>query len=152
MRRTLTSPKERKSGKVEIGLVRLSLSKYSATEADPFKPLSPVSSVDDILPGEMLFAVASVRYHKRVRVLGGVLRVDRSRRIVPEGSEDQGVEICPPDLEENHTTLRKELLDDLEDNKEHIWNAIARALISSLGTRARSNQSKSERKEGSRRP
>lgn len=117
MRLALTSPKERRSGKVEIGLVRLSLSRYSATEVDPLRPLSPVSSVNDILLGEMLFAVTSVRYHKRVRALGGIFRVDRSRRIVPEGSEDQGVEVHPIDLD-NHKTLRRELLDDLEENKE----------------------------------
>ena len=110
--------------KHEITLMDLKLRKYSASHVNPFRPLIPISSVDEISADEMLHMYVSLESEKRKEEFFGNFRVDEFGRLMPEGYDDQEIDIFPNDVDKDQNSLKKETLDFLDKHRKEMWDAI----------------------------
>jgi len=115
---------ERSKAEDQVRLLDINLLKYSATDTNPLKPLVPVSSLDEILPDETLHIEVTVELQKRVQLFGGNFRIDEYGRLVSEGYDDQETDIYPDDVDKDQKTLKREVLEFLQEHKKEIWNLI----------------------------
>jgi len=115
---------ERSRVKDQVRLLDINLLKYSATDMNPLKPLTPISSLDEILPDEILHIEVTVEQRKRMLLFGGNFRIDEYGRLVSEGYDDQEIDIYPDDVDKDQITLKREVLEFLQEHKKEIWNLV----------------------------
>jgi len=110
--------------KYKIRIMDLKLRKYSASHVNPLRPLTPISSVDEISVDEMLYMYVSLESDTRAEEFFGNFRVDESGRLMPEGYDDQEITIYPDDVDKDEKSLKKEATEFLREHRQEIWQAI----------------------------
>jgi len=113
--------------KYKIRIMDLKLRKYSASHVNPLRPLTPISSVDEISVDEMLYMYVSLESDTRAtraEEFFGNFRVDESGRLIPEGYDDQEITIYPDDVEKDEKSLKKEAVEFLREHRQEMWQAI----------------------------
>jgi hypothetical protein len=113
----------------------LKMGKYSGTHVSPFKPLTPISSVDEIVSDEMLFMYISLKSEKEDEEFFGNFRVDETGSLVPEGYDADKADILPEDVDTDQESLKDKAVDFLKEHVDEIWNTVV--LVANLALRLR---------------
>lgn len=121
--------------KRDVEFEDLRMGKYSGTHVSPFKPLTPISSVDEIVPDEMLFMYVSVKSGKENEEFFGNFRVDESGSLIPEGHDGDKADILPDDVATDQESLKDKAVDFLKEHVDEIWNTVV--LVANVALRLR---------------
>ena len=98
------------------------LEKYIASR-NPSKPLAPITHIDELFTDEIVHLYICVVSNGKEQSLYGNFFVDAHGGLVPEGFDDDEVDVQPEDVA-NKERLNEKALKALTKEREDIWEAV----------------------------